>query len=299
MPKRTNDFQNLIAHIYEQLRPTDAQVTESAMVRDQDTGELREVDILIEHMVAGHSMKIGIECRDRSRKESVSWIEELIGKKNALHLNKAIAVSSKGFTNAAERKAKRNGIEVHSLIDAKKINWASKLPKHELFMISSINYRLYSATLYDVEGEVIDNIPENSNVMIGNSSAGKYKLFFCDYFVKNIRGLMHELVKSNISNIFKNATDFEKELLLQREETIPNLSIKLDEINEKEISSVNFIVTAKFNSSTIEQDHSVYVDTLVSTAVTPTYKGRESEIRTLRNKAGDTISFSVIERDRK
>lgn len=297
MPKRTNDFQSLIAHIYEQLRPTGAQVTESAMVKDEDTGELREIDVLIDCAVGGHPMKIAIECRDRSRKESVSWIEELIGKQRALHINKMIAVSSKGFTGTAERKAKRNGIEAHSLIDAEKIDWASKLPKHDLFMISSINYRLFSATLYNVKGGVIDNIQENSDVMIGSSSAGKFKSFFYDYFVKNIRGLMHELVKSNIPNILKNATDLEKQLLLQREETIPNLSIKLDENDEKEISRVNFIVFAKFKTSMLEQDHSVYLDTLVSTAVTPTYEGREAEIRTLRNKDGDTISFSVIDRD--
>ncbi len=202
MPKRTNDFQNLIAHIYEQLRPIDAQVTESAMVVDQDTGELREVDILIEQMASGHPLNIGIECRDRSRKESVAWIEELIGKKNALLLNKAIAVSSKGFTGAAERKAKRNGIEVHSLIDAEKIDWASKLPKHSLVMISAINYRLYSATLYDTKGKIIENVQETSDIMVGNSNAGQFKSFFYDYFIKNIRGKMHDLIKTNRVQIF-------------------------------------------------------------------------------------------------
>ncbi len=299
MPKRTNDFQNLIAHIYEQLRPTDAQVTESAMVRDQETGELREVDILIEYMVAGHPMKIGVECRDRSRKESVGWIEELVGKKNALHLNKAIAVSSKGFTGAAERKAKRNGIEVHSLLDAEKVDWASTLPKQDLVMISAINYRLYSATLYDEKEEIIDNIQEISDVMVGDSNVVQFKQFFYDYFVRNIRGQMHDLIKINIHNILKNALDLEKEILLQKEITIPNLSIKLDNDEKVKITKVNFIVFATFKSGVVEQDHHVYMDTLVSRAVTPTYEGKEAEIRTLRNTSGDIISFAVVDRNSK
>ena len=269
------------------------------MIRDHDTGELREVDILIEHMVAGHPLKIGIECRDRSRKESVGWIEELIGKKNALHLNKAIAVSNKGFTGTAERKAKRNGIEVHSLIDAEKVDWASKLPKHDLVMISAVNYRLYSATLYDAKMNIIDNVQETSEVMVSDSNVGDFKSFFYNYFVKNIRDQIHDLIRKNIHKMLKNASDLEKEILLQKEETIPNLSIKLDKERKEKISKVNFIVFATFKSGIVEQDLHVYMDTLVSRAVTPTYEGKEAEIRTLRNKAGDTISFTVIDRDRK
>ncbi len=99
--------------------------------------------------------------------------------------------------------------------------------------------------------------------------------------------------------MLKNTSDFKKEILLQKEEKIPELSIKLDSDRKENISKINFIVFATFKTGIVDQDHHVYMDTLVSRAVTPTYKGKEAEIRTLRNKAGDVISFTVIDRDRK
>ncbi|MFL6052419.1 MAG: hypothetical protein ACJ72W_05800, partial [Actinoallomurus sp.] len=53
----------------------DACVTESAMLIDRRTGEEREVDVLIEADVAGHTLRIGIECSDRKRPADVTWVE--------------------------------------------------------------------------------------------------------------------------------------------------------------------------------------------------------------------------------
>ncbi|MGH9913639.1 MAG: hypothetical protein ACRD4W_14435 [Nitrososphaeraceae archaeon] len=49
MPKRTNDFQELIATIYKQITPHGGKVTESGMAFDKDANTLREVDILVEY----------------------------------------------------------------------------------------------------------------------------------------------------------------------------------------------------------------------------------------------------------
>jgi hypothetical protein len=88
MPKRTNDFQQLITMIYSKIVPKDTLVTESALLHDKDTGALREVDILLEHRVAHLNIKVMMECRDRKRKDTVTWIDELIGKAKSLPVDK-------------------------------------------------------------------------------------------------------------------------------------------------------------------------------------------------------------------
>lgn len=67
MPKRTNDFQKLI-RMLTQLLGEGAIVEESKMLTDMVSGEQREVDIYAEGTLAGHTVNIGIECRDHQRK---------------------------------------------------------------------------------------------------------------------------------------------------------------------------------------------------------------------------------------
>lgn len=102
MPERTNDFQRLIATIYDQITANEATVTESAMVFDRDSKTLREVDILVEYRFAHHNFKLMIECRDRARKDTVEWIDSLLGKIGSLEVNKVVAVSKEGFTKSAK-----------------------------------------------------------------------------------------------------------------------------------------------------------------------------------------------------
>lgn len=123
MPKKTNDFQALIKHIYEQIVPAGGTVTESGMVYDKEAEILREVDILVEYKYAGHKFSFMVECRDRSRRDSVEWIDGLVGKSKPLAVNKVIAVSSKGFAKSAITKARANEIETFTLEEANETHW--------------------------------------------------------------------------------------------------------------------------------------------------------------------------------
>lgn len=125
MPKRSNPFQRLVKIIERQLWP-EAQLSESAKIGG------REIDILIEHKAGGTDFRIAVECRDRKRKESIEWIDDLLGKYSrdpgqevvpAAH--KVIAVSSSGFSEKAHRKAEESdlGIELLTLKEAEKVEW--------------------------------------------------------------------------------------------------------------------------------------------------------------------------------
>jgi hypothetical protein len=64
MPARTNDFQKIVLLLHQQLSPVGSQIAESNMVRDPDTGHLREVDITVQYDTAGEPLVLCIEYRD-------------------------------------------------------------------------------------------------------------------------------------------------------------------------------------------------------------------------------------------
>jgi hypothetical protein len=105
MPKRTNEFQRLIAAIERELAPLGAVVTESKLVKDLRTGTEREVDIAIESTVAQHSIMITIGCRDHGRPADIQWIDALVGKYRDLPVDKVVAVSRSGFSKIATQRA--------------------------------------------------------------------------------------------------------------------------------------------------------------------------------------------------
>ena len=124
MPKRSNDFQRLIAAIEGQLAPLGAVVTESKLIKEKSSDTEREVDIAIESHIGQHRVLVALECRNRSRPANLEWIDGLIGKYRDLPVEKVVAVSRSGFTKTAIRKAKEVNISTVTLeaaIDAKLI----------------------------------------------------------------------------------------------------------------------------------------------------------------------------------
>ena len=62
MPKRTNDFQALIALVERQLAASGVRVVESEMLADRLTGELREVDVCVHATVSGKDVTGSTPC---------------------------------------------------------------------------------------------------------------------------------------------------------------------------------------------------------------------------------------------
>jgi hypothetical protein len=110
MSRRTNDFQKLI-EMLTQLLGDGAIVAESKMLTDLVSGEERKVDVYAEGTLAGHTVRIGIECRDHRRKQGVAWVEQMHTKHERLPTNLLILVSRSGFYGSALAKAKTYGIK--------------------------------------------------------------------------------------------------------------------------------------------------------------------------------------------
>lgn len=111
-PNPGQSLEQLVERIHTLLEP-DARVTWNARVRDPDTHQLRQIDVLIDR--GAHQTHV--ECRDYQERQDVMWIEELIGRRESLRVNSLIAVSRSGFTKPAIAKAEAKGIFLRQFND--------------------------------------------------------------------------------------------------------------------------------------------------------------------------------------
>lgn len=107
-------FELLVAKIEGVLAPQGAQVKSPDKVPDyaSHSRRLRDVDASIRYRVGTVDVLITVECRARSRSQDVAWIEQLVTKKSSIRASKTIAVSSRGFSDAAKEVARRHDIDI-------------------------------------------------------------------------------------------------------------------------------------------------------------------------------------------
>lgn len=187
MPKRSNDFQRLIAKIEETLASHGHQVTESKMVAPLTGGIPREIDVAI-HTADGtrfaepnsQEILVGIECRDQSsssRRAGITWIDQIDGKYRDLPVARKVAVSRTGFTKGAVEQAQKYGIDLLTLEEARGTRWGDLTDDPNLpllvftapvvadlmFLVPAGARRLedpFNTALYRTEGSRIGTIVE-------------------------------------------------------------------------------------------------------------------------------------------
>lgn len=71
MPQRTTPRQRIVYLAKRHLAGTDATVTESKYLADLDTGEPREIDVVIRGEVGGETITIGVEVIEWTRRADV------------------------------------------------------------------------------------------------------------------------------------------------------------------------------------------------------------------------------------
>lgn len=108
-------FEKLVARIERAAAPRNAIVKSPDRIADIVTGTLREVDASIRFTIGTVPVLITIECRKRKPSQDVTWIEQLIAKRQHLGAAQTIAVASAGFSEEAEAKALPGGIVLRQL----------------------------------------------------------------------------------------------------------------------------------------------------------------------------------------
>jgi hypothetical protein len=283
MPKRTNDFQSLVTRIYEQIVPTGGVVTESAEVWDKEAGILREVDILVSHEYAGHQFSFVVECRDRSRKETVEWIDGLVGKTKALNLAKVIAVLSSGFASSAIRKAKENGIETLTMKEAGEQDWTRYPMKPGLLVVSDEIYLIHQV-FYKASEEykLIDDLGQNYEVELDGETVGDLAGLIGYFFKEHVIPGVEAYRKQHFLTIFKTKEDIGKAMLVESEHDWPKVVATDNQGNRVEIARVKYVFTGVRQSMDVHQAHYVFNKKMISV-------GRH------RDPDGTEIDFSLIQ----
>jgi Restriction endonuclease len=100
------EFEELVARFEEVLAPLGATVKSPDYIKDQVTGQQREVDASIRDTERNSDHLITLECRDHKRGQDVRWIEQLATKRRDIGASKTVAVSRRGFSSAAKAKAR-------------------------------------------------------------------------------------------------------------------------------------------------------------------------------------------------
>ena len=104
-----------ICRIHELLERSHEFVTWDDHIPDPDNPQqLRQIDVTIRR----DGTLTLIECRLSRGRQTVKWIEELIGRRQSLCAQTIIGVASAGFTKGAQRKAARFGIPLYDLTRA-------------------------------------------------------------------------------------------------------------------------------------------------------------------------------------
>lgn len=119
MPRRSNLFQDVVLVVH-RLLADGAEVEESVMLPHHQTGDMREVDVVVRSRVAGQEIVIGIEATGSmgsDRPADVGWVEQLMCKHRGLPIDRTILVSETGYTAQARRLADANRIAVVDLSD--------------------------------------------------------------------------------------------------------------------------------------------------------------------------------------
>jgi len=127
LPKRTNEFQQLVFRIYQALSTGHATARESVLLKEKNSDAEREIDVLMTSAIAGHEVKIAVECRDHANVQDITWVDSLIGKYANLDVHKVIAVSHTSFSATAYQKARQHNIELLTFKEAEQTDWQSKV----------------------------------------------------------------------------------------------------------------------------------------------------------------------------
>jgi hypothetical protein len=192
------DLEKIVEVLEKALIGKEFTITRNASLWDEFAETTREIDILISGNIGTHSLKIAIECRDRSRLQDLTWIEQLATKKKNLKINKVIALSSKGFSTPAMKLAESEGIEIRSVNPTEVL---SSLQDIKL-VCCDCGFKLTSAKVTFLKNssnaEVPPTIQQREKIFVDMGTGDRYSMFD---LVTNVTSSNHfELYRSLKSN---------------------------------------------------------------------------------------------------
>lgn len=174
MVKSGKNFENLVAKIEKAFAGL-AEVKQNDYLLDITTGKKRQVDITIRSKVAEYPILIIVECRDHKRPVGSGYIEEICKKRDCVKADKAVIVSSSGFSKPAIEKAKNFGITLLNLENANNFPWQNLLP----LVLTEFNMlHGFKAFDYDFEEDITNLTPTSEYIAFLENPNQETKIFY-------------------------------------------------------------------------------------------------------------------------
>lgn len=121
-PTNWKDVQDIARRI-ESALGSDCDVKSPDHLVDRVTGRRREIDFTIRSTVGSQSVLVIGECRKRAAKVDVTFVEQVVQKRADVKADRAIIVSTTGFTKGGRQKADHENISLMTLTEALEDKW--------------------------------------------------------------------------------------------------------------------------------------------------------------------------------
>jgi hypothetical protein len=167
MAKDWKFIQDLAAAVEKSMLPPGAIVTSpDRRVWDYDTESYTEVDVSIRYKFGSSDILVVMECRDRGRTDDKTWIEQLVGRKQAFRAHIMFAISTSGFGKRAQLKAQKCGIELRHVENIKDID------ADQLLREVTVRYLTFQAVAMGLVwpgGQYPNGIPETLTIELADA----------------------------------------------------------------------------------------------------------------------------------
>ncbi|WP_418499717.1 restriction endonuclease [Flagellimonas sp.] len=158
MKNNGKSLEKTIRLIQETLKDSENTKIFSNYKIENESGQKREIDILVVSSINNFDIKIAIECKDFNKKVPVKEIESFASKCDRIkEIDKKVFVSANGYQTGAINTAKYYGIELYTANKLKKEDIQSWFPIKQMGL--KIEPKFTSTTLFlDTTQEILDTI---------------------------------------------------------------------------------------------------------------------------------------------
>lgn len=111
MSRQGRELELVLEKLHQTIDRDAYKIESPCFVKDLDTGKEREIDVGIwKKGEEGENLLFTVECRDRGAVQDVTWVEQLITKKESVGAIVSYVVTSSSFTKPAQVKASKRGV---------------------------------------------------------------------------------------------------------------------------------------------------------------------------------------------
>lgn len=231
--RKGRQLEELIAILERSISGTGIIIKSPDYIKDKVTGDEREVDISLRAVVGSHEILIILECRDHKSRQDVTWIEPLANKKDDIEANKAIAVSSSGFTSGAVAKARARSIELRTLEDIKPEEVLGWFRGEAIYLISrkfTVKRVMFHYNPTQIGSEKISKLQTCINSR-GENFRPEQQQFLIDGSceILSLNQIVESVIDELTQSVTLNKEKIESTFLVQGDEHGGGISIVIDE----------------------------------------------------------------------